>query len=98
MINNSATAIQTHQYRGLGNGVFVLEPICRCYVVEPNTAGTIYCPLHGEMHKSNGVIKPVNGKRFLFNQRLYELTCKGLQDIQEGRVHKIPNIRAVKEA
>lgn len=55
-MDNGGTAIQTHQYKNLGNGVFIYEPICRCYVTEPNTAGTIYCPMHGGMYKRNIIV------------------------------------------
>lgn len=56
------TAIPTHVYINLGFGNYLCSPICRCYITEPNTAGTIYCPLHGEMYKINGVVEPINRK------------------------------------
>ena len=59
MDNNDTTAVPTHYYRQIGN-LIIQTPICRCYTTEPNTAGTIYCPLHGEMWKQNVIIKPVN--------------------------------------
>ena len=59
MIDKGGTAIPTQYFRNLGNGVFITEAICRCYTTEPNTTGTIYCPLHGEMRKLNGVVEVI---------------------------------------
>ena len=59
MNENTGTAMPTHYFRKVGNIIYRVS-ICRCSTAEPNTAGTIYCPLHGEMWKLNGTIKPVN--------------------------------------
>ena len=60
MIDDRGTAVPTHQYIKLGNGVFILEPICCCHFAEPDTGCAIYCPLHGKMYKRNGIIEPRN--------------------------------------
>ena len=46
MIDDRGTAVPTHQYIKLGNGVFILEPICCCHFAEPDIGCAIYCPLH----------------------------------------------------
>ena len=59
MNDDYGTAIPTHVHRKVGN-MIIKEPICRCATAEPNTAGTIYCPAHGEMWKLNGMLQPVD--------------------------------------
>ena len=56
--NDDTTAIPYYQYRLIDYCTWVREPICRCFVAEPNTAATIYCPLHGLMYKGR-IIEPV---------------------------------------